>query len=137
MVEEAIGDTPGPFAIQAAIAAQHCQAERAEDTDWQQIGHLYELLEQVQPSPIVSLNRAVAVAMVDGPQAGLALIDQVDATGKLDNYHLLHAARADLLRRAGAFADAAQSYARALTLVSNESERRFLERRLREVHSNE
>jgi len=137
MVEEAIGDTPGPFALQAAIAAQHCQAERAEDTDWQQIGHLYELLEQVQPSPIVSLNRAVAVAMVDGPQAGLALIDQVDATGKLDNYHLLHAARADLLRRAGAFADAAQSYARALTLVSNESERRFLERRLREVHSNE
>ena len=96
---------------------------------------LYDLLERLQPSPIVSLNRAVAVAMVDGPQAALALIDALAAAGDLDDYHLLHAARADLLRRAGLPAEAAESYARALELVTNDSERRFLERRLREVQS--
>ena len=137
MVEEALRGTPGPYALQAAIAAQHCRAQRAEDTDWREILRLYDLLERVQPSPIVSLNRAVAVAMVNGPEAGLALIDWIDETGKLDNYHLFHSARADLLRRAGAFPEAAQSYARALMLVSNESERRFLERRLREVQSSD
>ena len=93
------------------------------------------LLEQVQPSPIVSLNRAVAVAMVDGAGPALALIDQLAASGELDEYHLLHAARADLLRRAGSSVEAAKSYTRALELVTNDSERRFLERRLREVQS--
>ena len=99
LVEEALRGGPGPFALQAAIAAVHCQAARAEDTDWPQIVRLYDVLERVQPSPIVSLNRAVAVAMVDGPQPALALIDGLAATGDLDGYHLLHAARADLLRR--------------------------------------
>jgi RNA polymerase sigma-70 factor, ECF subfamily len=131
MVEDALRGGAGPFAIQAAIAALHCQAARAEDTDWPQIVQLYGVLEGLDPSPIVSLNLAVAVAMVDGPQAALALIDAL--AGDLDNYHLLHAARADLLRRTGSAAEAAKSYRRALALVTNESERRFLERRLREV----
>ena len=91
----------GPFALQAAIAALHCQAARAEDTDWPQIVRLYDRLERLQPSPIVSLNRAVAVAMVDGPRPALALIDALAGAGDLDGYHLLHAARADLLRRLG------------------------------------
>ena len=91
---------PGSFALQAAIAAVHCQAARAEDTDWSQILRLYDLLERVQPSPVVALNRTVAVAMVDGPRAGLALVDALAASGALDGYHLLHAVRADLLRRA-------------------------------------
>jgi RNA polymerase sigma-70 factor (ECF subfamily) len=133
LVEEALRGGPGPFALQAAISALHCQADRAEDTDWPQIVRLYDLLERVQPSPIVSLNRAVAVAMVDGPQAGLALIDTLTARGALNGYHLLHAARADLLRRLGSLEEAAKSYARALASVTNDSERRYLERRLREV----
>jgi RNA polymerase sigma-70 factor (ECF subfamily) len=123
----------GPFSLQAAIAAVHCQAARAEDTDWARIVRYYDLLERVQPSPIVSLNRAVAIAMVDGPQPALALIEALVATGDLDDYHLLHAARADLLRRIGSAAEAAKSYERALALVTNGSERRFLERRLHEV----
>src|SRR5947208_3082124 len=101
LVQEALRGGPGPFALQAAIAALHCQAARAEDTDWLQIVRLYDVLERLQPSPIVSLNRAVAVAMVEGPAAALALIDRLAATGELDSYHLLHAARADLLRRLG------------------------------------
>jgi len=133
LVEEALGFEPGPFAVQAAIAAVHCRATRAEETHWRQIVRLYDLLEVLQPSPIVSLNRAVAVAMADGPQAGLALIEALTATGDLDGYHLLHAARADLLRRMGSKEKAAASYKQALALVTNESERRFLERRLREV----
>jgi RNA polymerase sigma-70 factor (ECF subfamily) len=133
LVEEAFRAGPGPFAVQAALAAVHCQAARAEDTDWPEILRLYDLLERLQPSPIVSLNRAVAVAMVQGPQAGLALIDALASAGALDNYHLLDAARADLLRRMGSPAEAAKAYQRALALVSNESERRYLERRLREV----
>jgi len=135
LVAEGFRGGPGPYAVQAAIAALHCQAARAEDTDWPQILRLYDLLERLQPSPIVSLNRAVAVAMVDGPVAALELIDAVAAGGDLDEYHLLHAARADLLRRAGLPAAAAASYARALELATNESERRFLERRLKEVQS--
>jgi RNA polymerase sigma-70 factor (ECF subfamily) len=131
LVEEALRGGAGPFALQAAIAALHCQAARAEDTDWPQIVRLYDLLERLDQSPIVSLNRAVAIAMVDGPQVGLALIDAL--AGDLDGYHLFHAARADLLRRIGSSADAAKSYGRALALVTNESERRFLERRLHEV----
>ncbi len=133
LVQEALRDGPGPFALQAAIAALHCQAARAEDTDWPQIVRLYDVLERLQPSPIVSLNRAAAVAMVDGPRPALALIDALAATGELDCYHLLHSARADLLRRLGSSAEAAKSYARALALVTNDAERRFLERRLREV----
>src|SRR5437870_3942038 len=133
LVAEVFRAEPGPFAVQAAIAALHCRAARAEDTDWPQIVRLYDLLERLQPSPIVSLNRAVAVAMVDGPQPALALMDALVAAGDLDDYHLLHAARADLLRRAGSSEEAAKSYARALALVTNDSERRFLERRLREV----
>ena len=135
LVGESMRREPGPYALQAAIAAEHCQAARAEETDWPQIARLYNLLERVQPSPIVSLNRAVAVAMVNGPEQGLALIDELIAKGNLDDYHLLHAARADLLRRLGSTAEAAKSYELALTLVTNESEKRFLERRLREVQS--
>jgi RNA polymerase sigma-70 factor (ECF subfamily) len=133
LVEAALRGGPGPVALQAAIAALHCQAARPEDTDWPQILRLYNVLERLEPSPIVSLNRAVAVAMVDGPPAALALIDALAAAGDLDDYHLMHAARADLLRRMGSSAEAATSYARALALVTNDSERRFLERRLREV----
>jgi RNA polymerase sigma-70 factor (ECF subfamily) len=135
LVDEALRSYPSPFALEAAIAAQHCKAARAEDTDWRQIVRLYDLLKRLLPSPIVSLNRAVAVAMADGPRSGLALIDALAASGDLDNYHLLHAARADLLRRVGSGVEAARSYARALALVTNESERRFLERRMREVQS--
>jgi RNA polymerase sigma-70 factor (ECF subfamily) len=135
LVEEALRGGPGPFALQAAIAALHCQAARPEDTDWPQIVRLYEVLERLQPSPVVSLNRAAAVAMVDGPRRALALVDALAATGELERYHLLHAARADLLRRLGSAAEAAKSYARALALVTNDAERRFLERRLREVQA--
>ncbi len=131
LVETALRGGPGVFTLQSAIAALHCQAARAEDTDWPQIVGIYDLLERLQPSPVVALNRAAAVAMAHGPQAGLALMDGLAA--ELDGYHLLHAARADLLRRAGSPAEAAQSYERALTLVTNDSERRFLEKRLREV----
>jgi RNA polymerase sigma-70 factor, ECF subfamily len=134
LVAEAFrGGVVGPFAVQAAIAAEHCRADSAEATDWRRILRLYDLLERAQPSPVVSLNRAVAVAMAEGPRAGLALIDSLAAEGDLDAYHLLHAARADLLRRAGSPEEAAKSYRRALELVKNDSERRFLERRLREV----
>jgi RNA polymerase sigma-70 factor (ECF subfamily) len=134
LVTDAFRGEPGRFALQAAIATVHCQAARAEDTDWPRIVGFYDLLERAQPSPVVSLNRAVAVAMVDGPGPALALIDALTAAGDLDNYHLLHATRADLLRRIGSREEAAKSYTRALTLVTNDSERRFLERRLREIH---
>jgi RNA polymerase sigma-70 factor (ECF subfamily) len=128
--------TAGPYALQAAIAAAHCKAAHPADTDWTEIVRLYDQLERVQPSPIVSLNRAVAVAMAEGPPAGLAIMDTLVAANHLDEYHLLHAARADLQRRLGLFDEAAKSYARALTLVTNDSERRFLERRMREVQHN-
>jgi RNA polymerase sigma-70 factor (ECF subfamily) len=133
LVQEAMRGGPGPFSLQAAIAALHCQAEKPEDTDWAQIVQLYGLLERLQPSPIVSLNRAVAIAMAEGPRAALQLIDRLVAEGNLESYHLLHATRADMLRRIGSSKEAAKSYARALALVTNDSERRFLERRLREV----
>jgi RNA polymerase sigma-70 factor (ECF subfamily) len=135
LVEEAVRGGPGAFALQAAIAAVHCRAAQAEDTDWPQIVRLYDVLARVQPSPIVALNRAAAVAMVDGPRPALALVDELAAAGDLDRYHLLHAARADLLRRLGSRAEAAKSYATAIKLVTNDAERRFLERRLREVQS--
>jgi RNA polymerase sigma-70 factor, ECF subfamily len=135
LVDEALRGDLGPFALQAAIAAEHCKADRAEDTNWPQIVRLYDLLERLSVSPIVSLNRAVAVAMVNGPRSGLRLIEVLAASGDLNDYHLLHAARADLLRRVGSATEAAQSYERALELVTNDSERRYLERRLREVQS--
>jgi RNA polymerase sigma-70 factor, ECF subfamily len=134
LVEEALRTGPGTYALQAAIAAIHCQAAKAEDTDWAQVLGLYDILERVQPSPIVSLNRAVALAMVNGPRAALEIIDSLtSAASDLDNYHLLHATRADLLRRMGSREEAAKSYQRALELVANESERRFLQKRLKEV----
>ena len=133
LVEEALRNGPGTFAVQAAIAAVHCQAAQAGDTDWRQIVSLYGLLERMQPSAVVSLNRAVAIAMTDGPRRALDLIDELAAKGELDRYHLLHAARADMLRRLGSNKEAAKSYRRALELVTNESERKFLEGRLQEV----
>lgn len=135
LVEEALRGEPGPFALEAAIAAEHCKAASAEATNWAQIVALYDLLEQLMPSPIVSLNRAVAVAMAQGPRLALELIDELAASGELEDYHLLHAARADMLRRLGANEEATESYKTALGLVSNDSERRFLERRLRELQS--
>ncbi len=131
LAAEGLREGLGPFSIQATIAALHCQAPRPEDTDWRQILGLYDRLAAIQPSPVVALNRAVAVAMIDGPELALKLVDELAAD--LDNYHLLHAARADLLRRKGSFADAAAAYERALELVGNASERRYLERRLREI----
>ena len=113
LVDEALRGEPGPYALQAAIAAQHCRAALAEDTDWPQIVRLYDLLERLQPTPVVSLNRAVAVAMADGPDPALAIIDALAVASDLDDYHLLHAARADLLRRIGSLEEAAKSYKRA------------------------
>jgi len=135
LVDEALRSGTGPYALQAAIAARHCQAARTEDTDWRQILRLYDLLQRVQPSPIIALNRAVAVSMVDGPRPALALIDVLARGGDLDTYHLLHATRADLLRRLGAHAEAASNYKRALEFATNDSERRFLKRRLEEVQA--
>jgi RNA polymerase sigma-70 factor (ECF subfamily) len=123
----------GPYTLQAAIAAVHAQAARASETDWAQIVALYGLLAQLEPSPVIELNRAVAVAMRDGPLAGLERIDSILARGELSDYHLAHAARADLCRRLGRTAEARASYQRALALTRQETERGFLERRLREL----
>jgi RNA polymerase sigma-70 factor (ECF subfamily) len=135
LVNQALSGTPAPYALEAAIAAEHCKAARYEDTDWPRIVRLYDQLQDLMPSPIVALNRAVAIGMADGPPPALALIDELAASGELEGYHLLHAARADMLRRLNANREAAESYELALGLVSNDSERRFLERRLREVTS--
>jgi RNA polymerase sigma-70 factor (ECF subfamily) len=123
----------GPYALQAAIAAVHAEAANAAETDWGEIVGLYDALSEVEPSPIVELNRAVAVAMRDGPEAGLALIDALLAGGELADYHLAHSARADLCRRLGRAAEAAAAYARALQLTQQPAERRFLAGRLREL----
>jgi RNA polymerase sigma-70 factor (ECF subfamily) len=123
----------GPYTIQAAIAAVHANALDAAATDWTQIVALYDLLVQAEPSPVIELNRAVAVAMRDGPAAGLALIDTILQSGNLSDYHLAHAARADLCRRLGQIAEARASYEKALNLTEQEPERRFLERRLAEL----
>ena len=119
----------GFYALQAAIAALHAQAERAEATDWRQITALYALLLQLHPSPVVALNHAAAVAMGTGLEQGLRLIEQLEATGELDGYHLLPAAKADVLRRLGRNAEAAAAYESALSLVSHPAERRYLQRR--------
>jgi RNA polymerase sigma-70 factor (ECF subfamily) len=123
----------GPYTLQAAIAAVHAEAATAAATDWPQIVALYTLLARVDPSPVVELNRAVAVAMRDGPEAGLRLIDALLSRGQLADYHLAHSARADLCRRLGQTAEARASYEKALSLVQLEPERRFLENRLREL----
>jgi RNA polymerase sigma-70 factor, ECF subfamily len=134
LVERALASQRfGAYTLQAAIAAVHADAADAPSTDWSQIAALYELLARVEPSPVVELNRAVAVAMRDGPATGLALVDAILARGELADYHLAHAARADLCRRLGRTADARASYQRALALARQEPERRFLEKRLREI----
>jgi RNA polymerase sigma-70 factor (ECF subfamily) len=135
LIDAAMNGRPGPFALEASISAEHCKASRAEDTDWRKIVGYYDLLHELLPSPIIALNRAVAVGMADGPKSALPLIDELADSGELESYHLLHAARADMLRRLGSNREAAESYELALGLVSNDSERRFLERRLREVTS--
>jgi len=134
LVERALSSRRfGPYTLQAAIAAVHAAAPSAAATDWAQIVGLYDVLARAEPSPVVELNRAVAVAMRDGPLAGLVLIDALVARGDLSDYHLAHSARADLCRRLGRTADARASYERALGLTRQEPERRFLERRLGEL----
>jgi RNA polymerase sigma-70 factor, ECF subfamily len=125
--EAAAGRSPGPYTVQARIAAAHAEAASAAETDWARIARLYAWLAEVAPTPVVELNRAVAVAMSEGPRRGLELIDAIDG---LDDYHPLHSARADLLRRLGRRDEAARAYERALELTANPVERRFLERRL-------
>ena len=134
LVEQALGSRRfGPYTLQAAIAAVHAEAARAADTDWAQIVGLYDVLLRIDPSPVVELNRAAAVAMRDGPAAGLALIDAILVRGDLADYQLAHSARADLCRRLGRTGEARASYQRALALARQEPERRFLERRLQEL----
>jgi RNA polymerase sigma-70 factor, ECF subfamily len=134
LVERALSsDRLGPYTLQAAIAAVHAEAPTAAATDWGHIVGLYDVLMRVEPTPVVELNRAAAVAMRDGPAAGLALIDAILARGDLEAYHLAHSARADLCRRLGRTAEARVAYERALALTQQEPERRFLERRLREL----
>ena len=123
----------GPYTLQAAIAAVHAEAASAAGTDWAEIVGLYDVLRGIEPGPVVELNRAVAIAMRDGAAAGIALIDELLARGGLDDYHLAHSARADLCRRLGRREQAAAGYRRALELAKQEPERRFLERRLREL----
>jgi RNA polymerase sigma-70 factor, ECF subfamily len=127
----------GPYQLQAAIAACHTDAAEARDTDWGEIASLYELLAEVVPSPVVALNRAVAIAMARGAQDGLEVIDELEASGRLAGYHLLHATRADLLRRLERFGEAAAAYRQALELAGSDAERRFLTRRLDEVGRSE
>jgi RNA polymerase sigma-70 factor (ECF subfamily) len=134
LVEESLrGGPPDAYGLQAAIAALHAQAPRAEDTDWPQIAALYGLLVHVQPTAVVELNRAVAVAMADGYERGLELLQRLEDRPELQRYHLLPAAEADLLRRLGRRAEAAAAYRRALAWVANDAERSYLERRLAEV----
>lgn len=123
----------GVYTIQAAIAAVHAEASTPDETDWAQIIALYDVLSRIEPSPVIELNRAVAIAMRDGPEAGLTLIDDILAEGTLSDYHLAHAARADLCRRMGNTIDAANAYRRALELAKQEPERRFLEGRLKQL----
>jgi RNA polymerase sigma-70 factor, ECF subfamily len=134
LVERALSSRRfGPYTLQAAIAAVHAEAATADATDWAQIVGLYDVLARADPSPVIELNRAAAVAMHDGPAAGLAIVDAIMARGDLDGYHLAHSARADLCRRLGRTADARLAYQRALELVRQEPARRFLEKRLREL----
>jgi RNA polymerase sigma-70 factor (ECF subfamily) len=133
LAASALRDAPGPYALQAAIAAEHVRPAGSEATDWREIVRLYDALLRLRPTPVVELNRAVAVAMADGAQAGLALISEIKSRGDLDRYYLLWSAEAELLRRLGDRDSAAASYRRALELVTTDPERRFLQRRLAEV----
>jgi RNA polymerase sigma-70 factor (ECF subfamily) len=133
LAEEAVRRGVGFYALQAAIAALHAQAARASDTDWPQIAALYALLLRLHPSPVVALNHAAAVALAERLERGLRLIEELEVQGELDRYHLLPAAKADILRRLGRRAEAAAAYERALGLVTHDAERRYLERRLREI----
>jgi RNA polymerase sigma-70 factor (ECF subfamily) len=123
----------GAYTLQAAIAAVHAESDSAESTDWRQITMLYNRLMRIQPSPVVELNRAVAVAMQEGPAQGLCLIEDILARQELGNYSLAHSARADLCRRLGRFPEALASYKKALALASQEAERKFLSGRLEEL----
>ncbi|WP_440995756.1 RNA polymerase sigma factor [Arhodomonas sp. SL1] len=135
-LEQALSATPtGPYTLQASIAAEHARAAHYEDTDWARIVRLYEALHRCQPSPVIALNYAVAVAMRDAPAEGLRLLDSLAGRKELDRYHLFHAARADLLRRNGDRQTARAVYRRALALVTQGPERRFLERRLAELRA--
>jgi RNA polymerase sigma-70 factor (ECF subfamily) len=125
----------GPYQVQAAISACHASAQQATATDWAQIAGLYHELARMVPSPVVELNRAVAVAMTDGPEAGLRLVEALDASGALTGYHLLAATRADLLRRLERREEAAAAYCEALELTTSEAERRYLTRRLAEMRT--
>ena len=120
----------GPYSVQAAIAAVHAEAPSADDTDWREIVGLYDLLMRITPSPVVALNRTVAIAMRDGPEAGLAQLDPLLQQGDLDGYQLAHAARADFCRRLGRNAEARDAYQRAIKLTAQGPARRFLEKRL-------
>ena len=134
LVDRALrSSNPGPYQVQGAIAALHAQAQSAEQTDWTHIAALYGRLAEMNPSPVIELNRSVAVAMAEGPARGLELIDRAEVAGALDGYRWLHSSRADLLRRLGRHDEAADAYRRALALSENASERRFLHRRLAEV----
>ena len=123
----------GPYTLQAAIAAVHAQAESVAATNWGQIAALYDELARIQPSPVVQLNRAVAIAMRDGPEAGLTHIDAVLEHGELANYYLAHSARADMYRRLGRTAEARSAYEKALALTQQEPERKFLQERIRQL----
>jgi RNA polymerase sigma-70 factor (ECF subfamily) len=134
LVERALASGPfGRYTLQAAIAAVHAQAPTAEATDWTQIVELYNRLGQIDPSPVIELNRAVAVAMREGPAAGLALVEAILARGDLENYHLVHSARADLYRRLGKTNEARAAYQKALSLATQGPEQRFLKKRLSEL----
>lgn len=136
LVERALASRRfGPYSVQAAIAAVHAEAPNSAATDWEEIVALYDVLLRLAPSPVVELNRAAAVAFHSGFAAGLALVDDLLARGELRDYHLAHAARADLCRRLGRTSEAREAYQRALALARQEPERRFLERRLRELSS--
>jgi RNA polymerase sigma-70 factor, ECF subfamily len=137
LAESALRDAPpGFYSVQAAIAALHARAARAEDTDWRQIAALYGILLRLQPSPVIELNRAVAVAMSQGPEEGLKLLDELETQSELRGYYLLPAARGDFSRRLGRWNDSAAAYRRAMGLATNDAEKRFLARRLAEAEAN-
>jgi RNA polymerase sigma-70 factor (ECF subfamily) len=136
LATDAVGAAaPGPYAIQAAIAAEHARAKHYDDTDWARIAQLYAMLLDIQETPIIALNHAVAIAMAHGMPHGLALIEELETSGELNDYYLMWAAKADLLRRMGSLIDAAAAYRRALEVVINNPDRRFLERRLAEMEA--
>jgi len=127
--------SPGPYAIQAAIAAEHARQPTTVQTDWRRIAQLYTTLLEQRPNPVVELNHAVAIAMAQGPEAGLTMVSEIEARGELNDYYLMWSTKADLLRRSNRRADAQQCYRRALALVRSDPERNFLKRRLAEVSS--